>query len=323
MATVSPQINAFDVQGLHQLNSNNISKNTALKTAAEQFESIFVRQLLSSMRKVNDLFKEDSIFDSKTTDFYQNMWDDQISINLSKGTLGGISDLLVKQLGGDPAQVQTQHKPVNTLNIQQQQILNSDYPGQTIPKSSTLINSEIKADKIENKKSLESEVITEPDKFSSPQQFIDFIKPLAMKMSEVLGIKPQFIVAQSALETGWGQFIIQSKVHGNSRNLFNIKDKSDWKGKTATKSTVEFDGVDLKQQHAKFRVYDNFKQSVDDFMNFITSDIRYQPLIKSGKNTELYLANLQKSGYATDPEYADKIAKILKSTIIQDNFDDK
>ncbi|HFB66808.1 MAG TPA: flagellar assembly peptidoglycan hydrolase FlgJ [Aeromonadales bacterium] len=321
MADVLPQINAFDIQGLHQLNSKSISKTTALKEAAEQFESIFVRQLLSSMRKVNDLFKQDSIFDSDTTDFYQNMWDDQISINLSKGSLGGISDLLVQQLGGTPSQ--QLHEPKQLDRIQPAQQLQTLTPVE-LKITEESLQDKNHSDLISGKKITQqspgTDFVSEPEKFSSPQAFIDFIKPLVIRASEALGIKPQLIVAQSALETGWGQFIIQSKTQGNSRNLFNIKDRSDWHGKTVATTTVEFDGVELKQQRASFRVYDNFKQSIDDFIKFLSSDDRYKSLINSGNDSELYLHNLQKSGYATDPDYAKKISRILKSDIIQENF---
>ncbi len=337
MASVSSQINAFDVQGLHQLSRQSLSQNAALKQAAEQFEAIFVRQLLGSMRKVNDLFKQDSIFDSQTTDFYQNMWDDQISSNLSGGSSGGISDLLVQQLGGVAAQHPLKPESVNTVrNIETKIDKKINFIQRTtIPGSANYqnekINSAVSFDQTLSPETIdkllpqtvEKVARPEPQKFSSPQDFIDFMKPLAIKASEVLGIKPQFIVAQSALETGWGKFIIQSKIHGNSRNLFNIKDKNDWHGKTAVKTSVEFDGVNLTQQQATFRVYDSFKQSLDDFMKFIQSDQRYQPLLENGQDSQAYLDHLQKSGYATDPEYASKISRILGSEIMQENFDEK
>ncbi len=326
MTTLIPQLNAFDVQGLHQLNDSRLTGNTALKSAADQFEAIFFRQLLSSMRKVNDLFKADSIFDSKTSDFYQGMWDDQISLNLSKGSAGSISDLLVQQLGGvNKNKIEMKTVPPATA------VVNNNQNIKTAPKTLLFNNNKTVSEWQAEVSAKQNKVINtpiekapniEPESFSSPASFIGYLKPLVRQASEILGIKPQFLLAQSALETGWGKLLIKSKIYGNSKNLFNIKDKKAWQGKTAVKTSVEFDGVNFKQQQSTFRVYDSFKQSVDDFVKFISNDIRYQPMMENGQNQAVYLQKLQDSGYATDPEYASKISKILQTKIMQESFNE-
>jgi len=331
-----PEINAFDIQGLQALNNDHIEKNTALKKAAHQFEGIFLRQLLASMRKVNDIFKKDSLFDSKSSDFYQGMWDDQMAIQLSKNSQGSIADLLVKQLTQVPMAtlphlhslpVTSSHQaekpqPLNNLNSRVEPIHHLNKMVKSSHNPSLNQVSPTSSHVVEDITTYQTPQLqpTEPQSFSSRQEFIDFMKPLVQEASQLLGIKPQFLMAQAALETGWGQHLIQSQQFGSSKNLFNIKNKSDWEGKTTTKVSVEFDGNKFTKKTSKFRVYDSFKQSIQDFVNFISSSSRYKNLLKTGQQMGQYLKAIQESGYATDPGYSQKLMTILKSNIMQKNF---
>jgi flagellar protein FlgJ len=126
------------------------------------------------------------------------------------------------------------------------------------------------------------------------------------------------MVAQSALETGWGKFIIKDKNGDSSFNLFNIKAHRDWQGEQAAQSTLEFEqGVPVRKVEP-FRVYDNFKESFDDFVNFLKSNSRYQEALQNTAEPEQFLQKLQEAGYATDPNYAEKIINILSSDKFKD-----
>jgi len=121
------------------------------------------------------------------------------------------------------------------------------------------------------------------------------------------------LLAQIALETGWGQHIIQKNQNSSSNNLFNVKQKSDWSGEVAYKKTVEFDGQSFNLESAGFKVYQSFTESFDDFVNFLTTKDRYQAVIENAADPKQYFNQLQQAGYATDPEYATKIEKIYNS----------
>lgn len=339
MSAAIPQINAFDIQGLHRLNDKVLNPDIALTKAAQQFEGIFLKQLISSMRKVNDVFNKDSLFSSQTTSFYQGMWDDQMAIHLSDNSKGSIADLLVQQLSQTEIKLQAglhtlpltiknqkQRAESNTETLEQignyhHHPVDPNNKEQLVEKENFVaipVNSIAK--KTTQTSTPSSTSTQEPEIFESRQEFINFMKPLALKASKILGIKPQFIIAQSALETGWGQKLIHSPQFGNSKNLFNIKNKSEWNGKTAVKVSVEFDGNKFHKKRSEFRVYDSFKHSFEDFIDFIKQSPRYQKLMETGQKTREYINAIQESGYATDPGYGKKILSILKSDIMQRNF---
>ena len=125
-----------------------------------------------------------------------------------------------------------------------------------------------------------------------------------------MGIDPAVLVAQSALETGWGKKVIQAD-QGSSFNLFGIKADGRWDGKAATVSTVEFrDGLAVLEK-ASFRAYDSLSGSFNDYVDFLKSNPRYQQALDKVSDNKEFLAELQDAGYATDPKYAEKILGIL------------
>ena len=119
------------------------------------------------------------------------------------------------------------------------------------------------------------------------------------------------------METGWGKHIIKDKNGDSSFNLFNVKAHRDWDGEKAAQSTLEFEQGVAVRKVEPFRVYNNFSEAFDDFVNFLKSNNRYQPALESVKDSEQFLHSLQKAGYATDPSYADKIINILNSDKFQ------
>ncbi len=313
---ISSDLNVFDLQSLRRFTNSTSSKDASLKEASEQFEGIFIRQLLASMRKVNDLFKEDNLFDSSTSDFYQGMWDDQIATSLSsqQKNSSSISSLMMQQLSnGQSQKKQSFVDMASTVNT------SIKTPGVINPVSKIIVDSKLEtkplADDLKLKSSIEQ--VQEPESFSTREQFIEFLYPLAKQAAEKIGGSAKALLAQAALETGWGKHIINDSKQVSSKNLFNIKDKADWNGEVAYKKTVEFDGEQFNLEQAGFRVYQNFKESFDDFVKFLSASNRYQDVVKNASNPEKYFNELQRSGYATDPEYATKIQKIFKSELLQ------
>lgn len=147
--------------------------------------------------------------------------------------------------------------------------------------------------------------------FSSPEEFVATMMPMAEQAAKKLGVDPRYLVAQAALETGWGKSIINNKGGDSSHNLFGIKAHG-WGGASANVTTSEYvQGVKVKEK-ADFRSYDSFEQSFNDYVSFLQSNGRYSQALQSTANPERFVNELQQAGYATDPHYARKISQIAQ-----------
>lgn len=147
--------------------------------------------------------------------------------------------------------------------------------------------------------------------FASPEEFVATMMPMAEQAAKKLGVDPRYLVAQAALETGWGKSIIRSSEGGSSHNLFGIKAHG-WGGASANVTTSEYvQGVKVKEK-ADFRSYDSFEHSFNDYVSFLQSNGRYSQALQSTANPERFVNELQQAGYATDPNYARKISQIAQ-----------
>jgi flagellar protein FlgJ len=266
-------INFFaDFQGLAALkNDAKGQAPTALKEAARQFESLFTQMLLKSMREANKSFGEDSLFGSDQGEMYQDMFDDQIAMQLSKGKGLGLAEMLVKQL--------------------QQGAGVSAGPESAQPVSTPATGA---AEKLS----------------TSKDDFISKLRPHAEQAARELGVDPNALLAQAALETGWGRSVPCNAQGECSFNLFGIKAGSQWSGATVNVPTLEFeDGVAVRKVE-RFRAYDSPADSFRDYAALIRDSSRYASARGAGDNVEAFATALQQGGYATDPHYAQKIAAV-------------
>jgi flagellar protein FlgJ len=149
--------------------------------------------------------------------------------------------------------------------------------------------------------------------FSSPMAFVSSLLPYARKYAQQLNLDPKVLLAQAALETGWGKFVMRTADGISSNNLFGIKAGNDWQGPSARIQSLEYDNGQLKQIKSAFRAYDNHQQSFKDYVEFIQQGPRYQKAVQSADSSKSYLNELQAAGYATDPDYAQKIHSIYQS----------
>ncbi|KKM66157.1 hypothetical protein LCGC14_1483980, partial [marine sediment metagenome] len=150
-----------------------------------------------------------------------------------------------------------------------------------------------------------------PEQFDSPEHFVSTLLPVAEKISADTGIDPKLMVAQAALETGWGRHMIQGDGSQPSYNLFGIKADSRWQGDTVTITTTEFrEGVPMKER-ADFRAYQDYESSFRDYVAFLESNPRYRDVLASADQPDVFARKLQEAGYATDPQYGDKINRIM------------
>lgn len=267
----------------------------ALKEVARQFEGIMVQMMMKSMRKAN---LGEGIFENDQTKFYQDMYDKQLSLQLTKNGGLGLADLIESQLNGS-TQPHVKNQTV-------QNYLANPVPDKTIKPSLALQKTGMTPEN--------------PDFFDNPSQFVKTVWPHMEKAAAALGVKPDVLISQAALETGWGKHVPQSTNGSSSHNLFGIKAGPDWQGKTVVKNTLEFEAGMMKQKKQSFRAYDNYADSVQDYVQFIKNRPRYQTALNQAQHSATYLKELQGAGYATDPQYATKISAILQGDVLKQSL---
>lgn len=153
--------------------------------------------------------------------------------------------------------------------------------------------------------------------FESPQDFVQKVMPFAEKAAKELGVAPEFLVAQSALESGWGSKVASDSRGATSHNLFGIKADRSWQGPVAGSKTIEFEGGVAVQQRANFRKYDNLSESFSDYVKFLQSNPRYESALAEASDSNQFGTALQDAGYATDPAYATKIQAVMNSDVMR------
>jgi len=353
-----------------------------IRKVAQEFESLFMNEMLKSMRSANEVFAKDNPMNSEAAKQYQDMYDHQLSVSLATQGHGiGLADVLVKQMekmqgvrhtGNNPfAQAATdstqsaaataaasdrQKTPSvfaangkalpqpeagrddrQALNARRlalpgklaQRIAAGLVPGADSSAASTAsqpaqlarndwrgsqaytrqIDTTVPVADIDT-----SAISTKPGKsmFASADDFISTMLPMAERAAKRIGVDPRYLVAQAALETGWGKKMIAQRDGSSSHNLFGIKTGSSWKGDSARATTTEFEKGKEVKEVASFRAYNSFEQSFQDYVSFLQNNDRYQGALDSAARPDQFMKELQRAGYATDPQYARKVNQIAK-----------
>lgn len=298
---------SLDFNGLAELRRSatvDQKDQETLKQVAGQFEALFTGMMLKSMRQAS---LAEGMFDSSQSDMYREMSDQQLAIDISsKGGLG-LQDAIIRQLGGQP-----ETKPINSSDPK---VGNMDTVS-VRPALQAVVNPALLQQIVHTAPSQETQQTDIV--FDSPESFVQQLWPMAKQAADKIGVTPEVILAQAALETGWGQHVLKQANGQSSHNLFNIKANTRWQGESATTGTVEYrDGVMVKEQ-AQFRSYESYQDSFNDYVNFLQTQPRYQDALKQSADSEAFIEGLHKAGYATDPAYADKIKQIMHgSTLAQ------
>lgn len=309
---------AIDFHGLNQLRQQagqNQNEQQTLRQVAAQFESLFVSMMLKSMRQAS---LAEGLLDSSQSEMYQDMADQQLASDLSMRGGLGLQDVILRQLGGERYVGTTEVKPGQTFSMDTVVIR---------PALGIKVNEQI----IEQIREARAEPVTEagemieqgelPQQFSSPEEFVQTLWPYAEQAAEKLGVAPEVILSQAALETGWGKYILADS-EGSSFNLFNIKAHYFWDGDTVAKNALEYRDGKTLYESTQFRAYDSYQQSFDDYVRFLQSQPRYKEALQHANDPAVFIEQLHKAGYATDPQYADKIKRIMNSdTLAQMSLD--
>jgi len=269
-----------DFRGLAQLRHKAASDTpAALQEVGKHFEALFIQMMLQSMRQASP---GDPLLGGKEGEMYRDLFDKQISENLSSHGGLGLADIIVRQLRHD-----TQSQQPAAANVAQT-------PGSVDMQAASTENS-----------------AGNTVSYVSPAAFVKDIWPHAQDAAQQLGVDPQVLVAQAALETGWGRGIIQHPDGRSSHNLFGIKAGGSWQKETVTVPTLEYrDGLAVKER-ASFRSYDSLAASFQDYVQFLKSNPRYKDALMQAGDPGKFSGALQEAGYASDPRYAEKIGNVL------------
>ena len=292
----------YDFQDLASLRSQAAGKPAeATAEVAAQFEALFVQMMVKSMREATI---EGGLFESNQMDFYQGMFDQQVSLHLSRQGALGLSDILTRQLDGE---IEQSERTAETEVPRPEAFL------ATTRSALAAVAPITAAPAVAPTYATSSQRATEQADFApdSPEAYIREVWNHAVQAGQRIGLDPNVLVAQSALETGWGRKVIQAADGRSSFNLFGIKAGGQWAGETASVNTVEYrDGL-ASIERASFRVYDSVAASFEDYVDFLSANPRYQSALEKAADGREFVRELQGAGYATDPEYADKIISIL------------
>ncbi len=249
----------------------------AIQEAAKQFESLFMRELIKSMR---DATVKSGLLDSPGGDLGADMLDQQLSVHMS-GRAGGLSDLIARQLMQrvDPGEA-------------------SKMPFAALPANAA-----------------SEPAVSAPRPSGSQVEFVQRHGEAAARVEESSGLPSGYMLGQAGHETGWGRSEIMHKDGTPSFNLFGIKATGGWSGKVAEITTTEYtDGVAQKVV-AKFRAYSSYEESFRDYARLITQSPRYAQAKEQTSSAMAYASGLQRAGYATDPDYASKLSRAINTTL--------
>jgi peptidoglycan hydrolase FlgJ len=289
---------ATDIHSLGNLKLQAGQNNpAAIKETAKQFESLFMRELIKSMREAT---MKSGMLDSPGGDLATDMLDQQMSVQLS-GQPGGLSDVIALQLSRQmgvsaPAAPSKTATPANLSAYTSLQPTSAARPttaaAPTPPSTTT------------TRRPTETQA-----------NFVHKHSEVANRVSQSSGIPASFMIGQAGHETGWGRSEIKMKGGAPSFNLFGIKATPGWKGKVAEVTTTEYVNGVPKKQIARFRAYDSYEDSFKDYARLITQSPRYAQVKEQTGSVHAFASGLQKAGYATDPNYADKLSRAIHTTM--------
>ncbi|MGE8325416.1 flagellar assembly peptidoglycan hydrolase FlgJ [Pseudomonas urmiensis] len=364
-----------DLNRLTSLKHGDRDSEANVRKVAQEFESLFISEMLKASRKATDVLAEDNPMNTETVKQYRDMYDQQLAVSMSREGGGiGLQDVLVRQLskqkspvastspfprgeGAGPALwgnrvAEPVHASSGSAARNDVAALNSrrlSLPGKltdrllagivpsagnpavatntaAIPaRDGQLVNGVIKGDwepaqafaAADGGTRILGRAMAQPPlapkkAFGNSDEFVATMLPMAEQAAKRIGIDPRYLVAQAALETGWGKSVMRNTDGSSSHNLFGIKATGSWQGGEARAITSEFRDGQFVKETAAFRSYGSYQDSFHDLVSLLQNNSRYQDAVKSADNPEQFVRELQKAGYATDPNYASKISQIAR-----------
>lgn len=310
---------ALDVGGVEALKREaRADPEKALRSAASQFEALLMQMMLKSMREAAE---STASTEGNDTKLYKSMLDQQLTLALAKRGIG-LAEVMVRQLSrggmsgtgagadaeageaagpaaapGNPAEIRT--APARPPIAPAGPAAATPLPGVGSPAA----------------------VTGGTDAGASLPQaaraFIDRLWPHALEASRATGIAPQFILGQAALESGWGRGEIRMADGSNSHNLFGIKAGRGWQGAAAEVTTTEYVNGAAVKSVERFRAYGSYAEAFKDYANLLAANPRYAMVLNERTDAAAFARGLQQAGYATDPNYADKLTRVITGSVMR------
>lgn len=305
---------ALDTKGLGELKQGARNGSpAALKEAATQFEAMFINMMMKSMREATP---QEGIMDNQQSKMFTGMLDQQLSQNLAKRGMG-LADVLTRQL---------------TSNQMGAQALSIGADGVAAGKAAAAASAMAPLDGSMRPGMDAATMIktgaTQPGAPVLPlttasgrvqpahvRNFQEKLHAHAAEAERATGVPAKFMLGQAALESGWGKRMIRNADGSSSNNLFGIKAGPGWKGKVATAVTTEYVNGVARQKVERFRAYDTPADSFKDYANMLAKNPRYEKVLGSGGDAAAFAHGLQRAGYATDPQYAAKLTRVIKNSL--------
>ncbi|MFG0859815.1 flagellar assembly peptidoglycan hydrolase FlgJ [Pseudomonas sp. CJQ_13] len=350
-----------DLNRLSSLKHGDRDSDANVRKVAQEFESLFISEMLKASRKASDVLADDNPMNTETVKQYRDMYDQQLAVSMSREGGGiGLQDVLVRQLskkkagqastspfprieGNAPALwgnkvAEPVHATQSTATRNDVAALNSRrlaLPSKLtdrllagiVPSAATANTATVPArDGQQVAKAfavpdtglrIVGRAVAQPPlapkkAFADSDEFVATMLPMAEQAAKRIGIDPRYLVAQAALETGWGKSVMRNTDGSSSHNLFGIKATGNWEGGEARAITSEFRDGQFVKETAAFRSYDSYQDSFHDLVSLLQNNSRYQDAVKAADKPEQFVQELQKAGYATDPNYASKISQIAR-----------
>ncbi len=271
---------ALDVTSVNALRqSARQNSPEALKGAAQQFEALFMNMMLKSMREATP---QDGMFDSDQTRTFTSMLDQQLSQSLSTKGLG-LADVLVRQL---------------SPKVREQAAARAD----AVDTGAT--------------PSINDAGQVNPTRPKHVRDFHAAVAGHAEQASRATGIPAKFLIGQAALESGWGRHEIVAADGSRSHNMFGIKATGGWNGKVVEAMTTEYVNGVPQRRLEKFRAYESYADAFSDYASMLRNNPRYERVLATAQDANSFAQGLQRAGYATDPHYADKLSRIIRTTTV-------
>ena len=255
----------------------------AAKEAAKQFESLFMRELIKSMREAT---MKSGLMDGAQGDLGTDLLDQQLSVSMS-GAPGGLSEAIARQLSRQMGGADTTISAPSTLSL----------PGVT------------------SRSAASSATVATGPVPKGRDGFVQSLSATAERVAQDSGIPASFMLGQAGHETGWGKSEIKNADGSTSFNLFGIKAGKGWTGKVAEITTTEYINGKAQKVTAKFRAYDSYEDSFRDYARLIGTNPRYAKVMDNLHSPQSFAANLQQAGYATDPQYASKLSRVIQTAM--------
>jgi peptidoglycan hydrolase FlgJ len=293
---------ALDVQGFDALRAQaNASPQQGVKTAARQFDAVFTQMMLKSMR---DATPSDGPFDSHDTATFTSMLDQQMAQQMSSKGIG-VADALLKQLMRNAGVAGGAGNAGNTaaLNALQKAYANASANGSLASGKGYSANSALMP------------ALHGDGGSAKVDAFVGKLAAPAQAASAATGIPARFIIGQAALESGWGKGEIKKANGQTSHNVFGINATKDWTGQTVTAVTTEYVNGQPKRVVDTFRAYGSYEEAMTDYANVLKNNPRYASVLSTSRDPASFAHGMQRAGYATDPQYANKLISIMQKMV--------